>query len=67
MGVHDDPDAAPQTLYLRVDDLDAATALVRELGGAVLEVTDHPSGGNARCRDDQGVEFELWEPAPGYE
>jgi uncharacterized glyoxalase superfamily protein PhnB len=67
MGVHDDPTLPPQNLYYRVGDLAAMTARVRELGGEVLEVTDHPSGGNARCRDDQGVEFELWKPAPGYE
>ena len=67
MGVHDDPAAAPQTLYYRVDDLAAATARVTELGGEVLEVTDYASGGNARCRDDQGVEFDLWKPAPHYE
>jgi uncharacterized glyoxalase superfamily protein PhnB len=67
MGVHDDPGSAPQTLYFRIDDLEAATARVRDLGGEVIEITDHPSGGNAKCRDDQGVEFELWKPAPGYE
>jgi len=67
MGVHDDPAAAPQTLYYRVDDLEAAAARVRELGGEVLDVTEHSSGGNAKCRDDQGVAFDLWKPAPGYE
>ncbi len=67
MGVHDDPAAAPQTLYYRVDDLAAATARVAELGGEVLEVTDYASGANARCRDDQGIEFDLWKPAPDYE
>jgi uncharacterized glyoxalase superfamily protein PhnB len=66
MGVHDDPVAAAQTLYYRVDDLATATARVVEFGGEVLEVTDYASGGNARCRDDQGIEFDLWKPAPGY-
>lgn len=66
MGVHDDRSLPAQSLYYRVDDLDAATSRVRELGGEVLDITDHPSGGNAKCRDDQGVEFELWRPAPGY-
>ena len=41
-------------------------ARVRELGGEVLAVDEYASGGNARCRDDQGIEFELWQPAPGY-
>ena len=67
MGVHYDPAAAPQTLYYRVDDLAAATARVTALGGEVLDVTEHSSGGNAKCRDDQGVAFDLWKPAPGYE
>ena len=44
----------------------AAAARVRELGGTVLDEAVHPSGGNARCLDDQGVPFQLWQPAPGY-
>ncbi len=66
MGIHEDTMNAGPQLYYRVDDLDAMVARVRELGGEVLEVTDYASGGNARCRDDQGVEFDLWKPAPGY-
>lgn len=54
------------TLYFRVDDLQAAADRVRELGGEVLEVAEYESGGNASCRDPQGVPFELWKPAPGY-
>jgi len=54
------------TLFIRVDDVTAAAARVRELGGTVLEETTYPSGGNARCLDDQGVPFQLWQPAPGY-
>ena len=53
-------------LDIRVDDLEAAVARVRELGGEVLSVTEYRSGGNASCRDPQGVPFELWKPAPGY-
>jgi uncharacterized glyoxalase superfamily protein PhnB len=52
--------------YYRVDDIGAMVERVRELGGEVLEVSEYASGGNARCRDDQGVEFQLWQPAPGY-
>lgn len=54
------------TLFIRVPDVRAAAARVRELGGTVLEEAVHPSGGNARCLDDQGVPFQLWQPAPGY-
>jgi hypothetical protein len=33
----------------------------------VLEVTEYPSGGNAVCRDDQGLEFQLFQPgSPDY-
>jgi uncharacterized glyoxalase superfamily protein PhnB len=53
------------TLYFRVDDLQEAAARVRELGGEVLEINDYPSGGNAVCRDDQGLQFELFKPNPG--
>lgn len=54
------------TVYFRVDDVRAAAARVRELGGTVLEEATYPSGGNASCLDDQGVPFQLWQPAPGY-
>jgi uncharacterized glyoxalase superfamily protein PhnB len=54
------------TLFIRVADVAASAARVRELGGTVLEEAVHPSGGNARCLDDQGVPFHLWQPAPGY-
>jgi len=52
--------------YFRVHDLDAAVARVSELGGTVESVTNYESGGNATCIDDQGVRFELWQPADGY-
>ena len=63
MGGHEQPDV---TLYFRVADVQAAATRVRELGGEVLEINEYPSGGNAVCRDDQGLQFELFQPAPGY-
>jgi uncharacterized glyoxalase superfamily protein PhnB len=66
-GFVDDMTMASPNHYYRVDDLDAMAARVVELGGEVLERSDWASGGNARCRDDQGTEFNLWKPAPGYE
>ena len=42
-------------LYFRVDDVEAAAARVRDLGGEVLSVGDYESGGNAECVDDQGL------------
>lgn len=54
------------TPYFRVPSLREFTARVRELGG-IIESTDvYESGGSATCRDDQGMTFMLWEPAPGY-
>jgi predicted enzyme related to lactoylglutathione lyase len=53
--------------YIRVRDLRALVAKVRELGGTVeSEEYGYESGGNAICRDDQGVRFQLWQPAEGY-
>jgi uncharacterized glyoxalase superfamily protein PhnB len=67
MGLTPGPvDEAP-VVYFRVDDIAAYAARVRELGGEVLSETTYDSGPNAVCRDDQGREFQLWSPAPGYE
>ncbi len=65
-GIHSDMTDQSPHHYYRVDDLAAMTARVQELGGEVLDVNDYASGGAARCRDDQGVEFDLWQAAPGY-
>lgn len=59
-------DEAP-VLYFRVDDLAAYATRVRQLGGEVLDEATYESGPNATCRDDQGRQFQLWQPAPGYE
>jgi len=53
-------------LYFRVDDIETAAQRVRDLGGEVLSVSDYDSGGNAECRDDQGMRFDLFRPRPGY-
>jgi predicted enzyme related to lactoylglutathione lyase len=44
-----------------VDDLQSALARVREHGGQVGEVEQHPYGLSADCTDNQGIEFWLWE------
>jgi len=54
------------TIFIRVDDVSAVAARVRALGGTVLEEATYASGGNASCLDDQGIPFQLWQPAPGY-
>ena len=61
-----DATEGPVTLYLRVDDIEPFAARVEELGGRVLSRSEHPSGGNAECVDDQGFRFDLFQPAPGY-
>jgi predicted enzyme related to lactoylglutathione lyase len=52
--------------YFRVPDLRIALLRVRELGGEAGEAIESPTGLSAACRDDQGVEISLWQPALGY-
>ena len=59
------PVSAP-FLYFRVDNIDAAAMQLEELGGKVRERTQSPAGSMALCVDDQGTEFSLWQPAPGF-
>ena len=68
-GLHgDDPGASPY-LFFGVEDIDAALARVRELGGTVEEMDvegDEESiarhGRFKLCRDDQGSPFGLHQP-----
>ena len=57
----------PAVLYFKVDDVHTYAARVAELGGEVVSEAVYESGPNVVCRDDQGRQFELWQPAPGYE
>ncbi len=63
------PGAAEESpvLYFRVDDVAVYAARVIGLGGEVISEAVDESGPNVACRDDQGREFQLWQPAPGYE
>jgi uncharacterized glyoxalase superfamily protein PhnB len=65
-GIHQQSGDPDVRLYFRVDDIEAAAARVRELGGQVLSLADYESGGNAECVDDQGLRFDLFRPKPGY-
>ena len=47
--------------YFDVDDILAATARVRELGGEASDPEEIASGWMSHCKDDQGVEFGLWQ------
>ncbi len=67
-GVHGGDAGASPYLFFAVDDLDAAVARVRELGGTVDEADlDGDESSVARfgrfklCRDDQGSPFGLHE------
>jgi predicted enzyme related to lactoylglutathione lyase len=47
--------------YFTVDDIDAAVAAVRRLGGRASEVMSAGNGRFAHCRDNQGLEFSLFQ------
>jgi predicted enzyme related to lactoylglutathione lyase len=47
-------------VYFTVDDIAAAGARVRELGGEAGEVQETDAGLYASCRDDQGTGFSLF-------
>ena len=57
---------SPPVLYFRVPDAESYAARVPGLGGTVVSEATYDSGGSVVCRDDQGREFQLWQPAPGY-
>ncbi|MBO1269669.1 VOC family protein [Arthrobacter cavernae] len=67
-GLHGGDKGAAPYLFFRVDELDAALARVRELGGSV-DGTDPGDEDNAAeygrfklCKDDQGSVFGLYQP-----
>lgn len=49
-------------LCYRVDDVEAAVARVRESGGQAQEINRRPYGLMVECTDDQGANFQLWQP-----
>ncbi|MEO8268061.1 MAG: VOC family protein [Ilumatobacteraceae bacterium] len=53
-------------LWFVVDDIHAAVARVRELGGHAHEPVLYDSGWSADCVDDQGTTFNLSMPAAKY-
>lgn len=63
-GLHGGTDARGVQVYFAVEDIDAAVARVRELGGEADEPEHGGHGAYASCRDDQGVRFSLY-VAPG--
>ena len=65
-GIHGAGETAEFRVYFRVDDIEATAARIREAGGEVVSRSNYDSGGNAECRDDQGLRFELFRPRAGY-
>jgi len=67
-GLHGGDQGAVPYLFFRVDDLDAALARVRELGGSpsATDVGDEDNadeyGRFKLCTDDQGSTFGLYQP-----
>jgi uncharacterized glyoxalase superfamily protein PhnB len=53
-------------LWFVVDDIHAAVATVRELGGQASEPVLYDSGWSAECVDDQGTTFNVSVPAAKY-
>ena len=64
LGILPARDAEPEVqLSYRVDDIAAAVERVRVAGGHADEPERRPFGLTARCVDDQGATFRLWQPA----
>lgn len=63
-GLHGGAEAPGVQVYFAVEDIDAAVARVRELGGDADEPVHGAHGAYASCRDDQGTRFSLHQ-APG--
>ncbi|CAN5710309.1 VOC family protein [soil metagenome] len=65
VGMWGGADAPEVQLCYRVADITAAVARVRAQGGEAAEPERKPYGQLAECTDDQGIRFQLWEPADG--
>ena len=64
-GLHGGAEPSSPEVYFRVEDIHAAVAHVRALGGDTGDPQGSPSGAYARSRDDQGTLFGLWSPSGG--
>jgi len=61
----DPPDKRGARVYFDVDDINAQTARVNELGGEAGEAMPVPTmGWFAMCKDTEGNEFGLWQTDP---
>jgi uncharacterized glyoxalase superfamily protein PhnB len=63
MGLHGDPERpGGASLCYRVADVAATIERVRAAGGEADDPEPQPYGLLASCADDQGTEFQLWQP-----
>jgi uncharacterized protein len=61
----DPPDKRGTRIYFDVDDINAGTARVKELGGEADDAMPVPGmGWFATCKDVEGNEFGLWQTDP---
>lgn len=65
MGLASNDSVDPQ-VWIEVDDIDAAVALVRERGGQAEDPVHYDSGWSSSCADPQGVHFWLTVPTEHY-
>lgn len=65
-GLNTEDEGTRPRSFFRVADIEASLQRIRELGGEAGMPAESVSGLSADCRDDQGIEFSLWQPAPGY-
>ncbi|MGI9597657.1 MAG: VOC family protein [Acidimicrobiales bacterium] len=65
MGLASNDSIDPQ-VWIEVEDIEAAVAKVRELGGEAEEPVHYDSGWSADCRDADGVRFNLSVPRLEY-
>ena len=49
--------------YFEVGDIDAAVTKIRTLGGQAEDPQEIASGRMSHCKDDQGLEFGIWQGA----
>lgn len=65
MGLATNPERTP-AVWIEVEDIDAAVARVRELGGTAADPVHYDSGWTSECTDDQGVVFNMTVPRKDY-
>jgi len=60
-GLSGGEESSSPRVYFGVEDIKAGVERVRELGGHAGDPQEIPAGYFARCRDDQGIPFALWQ------